>query len=270
MKRMGSMTNLNAILYLRDIRSGVDLIFCENSKISYPLHNHVSVFTIGMVLEGSIVLNTDCSSQIYRKNQIFTIPPYMPHGIKANNNYTLVSVCIQKDLLNSFNYDMCKTKSSISNLLISVLDSNRINQMQIDQLLSYLYSFGYDILTPGLGSIQPYIENLKQQLELHPESRFSLAEMAHTASTSKYHLIRCFKQAVGLTPHQFQLQNRIRKAQRLIYTVDSITEVALITGFCDQSHFIKQFKKYVGLTPTIYKRSCGVFNHESVLSLVQA
>lgn len=36
----------------------------------------------------------------------------------------------------------------------------------------------------------------------------------------------------------------------------SITEVALITGFCDQSHFIKHFEKQVGLTPTAYKASC--------------
>lgn len=81
-------------------------------------------------------------------------------------------------------------------------------------------------------------------------------EMAHSLYISKYHFIRRFKQIVGLTPHQFQIQNRVRKAQRMLNDIDSITEVALITGFCDQIHFIKQFEKYIELTPTVYKVSC--------------
>ncbi len=72
--------------------------------------------------------------------------------------------------------------------------------------------------------------------------------------TCKYRFIRSFKAEVELTPHQFQIQNRIRKAQRLIHEADTITEVALTTGFCDQSHFIKQFEKQVGLSP-LYSRA---------------
>ena len=72
-----------------------------------------------------------------------------------------------------------------------------------------------------------------------------------------HHFIRNFKQETGLTPHQFQLQNRIRKAQHLLSGSDTITEVAMTTGFCDQSHFIKQFEKIVGLTPSDYKLACN-------------
>ena len=89
--------------------------------------------------------------------------------------------------------------------------------------------------------------------------KLSIDEMAQSLYISKYHFIRSFKQAVGLTPHQFQIQNRIRKAQHMLSNADSITsmtEVALTTGFCDQSHFIKHFERYVGLTPAVYKISC--------------
>lgn len=92
-------------------------------------------------------------------------------------------------------------------------------------------------------------------MELHPESKLSIEEMAQKAFISKYHFIRSFKAEVGLTPHQFQVQNRIRKAQRLMHKAETITEVALTTGFCDQSHFIKQFEKQVGLPPLTYKMS---------------
>lgn len=107
------------------------------------------------------------------------------------------------------------------------------------------------------------VSGLKQRIERYPESKFSVEEMARAAFTSKYHFIRSFKKEVGLTPHQFQIQNRIRKAQRLLNRTETITEVALNTGFCDQSHFIKQFEKMVGLTPTAYKMSCDVFVPDS-------
>ena len=38
-----------------------------------------------------------------------------------------------------------------------------------------------------------------------------------------------------------------------MHNAETITEVALSTGFCDQSHFIKQFEKQVGLPPLTYK-----------------
>ena len=69
---------------------------------------------------------------------------------------------------------------------------------------------------------------------------------------SQYHFIRSFKKQIGLTPHQFKMQNRIRKAQRLLRENKAITEVALIMGFCDQSHFNKWFKRIVGITPSQY------------------
>ena len=139
-------------------------------------------------------------------------------------------------------------------LLMNVFNTERINQYQILQLLDCLNSF--TAYTDWHSENQnPFINNLKRQLELYPEAKFSIEEMAKNTFISKYHFIRSFKAEVGLTPHQFQLQNRIRKAQRLMHNVQTITEVALTTGFCDQSHFIKQFEKQVGLPPLTYKLS---------------
>jgi transcriptional regulator GlxA family with amidase domain len=70
----------------------------------------------------------------------------------------------------------------------------------------------------------------------------------------KITFIREFKRNIGLAPHHFQIQNRIRQAKHLLTQDDNvnITEVALATGFCDQSHFTKCFKRIVGLTPSQY------------------
>ena len=77
----------NNIHYIYNSNMGIELIFCENSTISYPTHNHVSVLTIGIVLDGSIVLAANNHTKVYEKNQTFAIYPYMPHSISAHNKF---------------------------------------------------------------------------------------------------------------------------------------------------------------------------------------
>ena len=66
-------------------------------------------------------------------------------------------------------------------------------------------------------------------------------------------MIRRFRKAFGLTPHQFQIQCRVRKAQKLLEEEKSISRVTYDTGFSDQSHLDRCFHKLVGLTPAQYR-----------------
>ncbi len=84
-------------------------------------------------------------------------------------------------------------------------------------------------------------ENLHENIKLQ-----SLAEIARL---SPFHLNRAFSAQVGLPPHEFQNQLRIEKAQNLIARKKSLAEIALETGFSDQSHFNRFFKRYTGVTP---------------------
>ncbi|MDE6220508.1 MAG: AraC family transcriptional regulator [Lachnospiraceae bacterium] len=251
----------SSIHYRRNANMGIEIIFCDSSTISYPAHNHVSVLTIGIVLDGSIVLTANNKALTYEKNQTFFICPYVPHCILAHSRYTLLSLCIDKNAVT--HYAAEKMQNNVIALLTSTLNTEEISQHQIVQLLHCLNtairSFSL-ISDANLCSIErnPWINDIKKQLELYPERDLSLDEMAKNAFVSKYHLIRSFQAEVGLTPHQFQLQNRIRKAQRLLHKTKTITEVALATGFCDQSHFIKQFEKQVGMTPRTYRLSSEI------------
>ena len=100
-----------------------------------------------------------------------------------------------------------------------------------------------------------YVNQIKQIILNAPEESFLIADMAHCVSVSPYHMIRQFKSVCGLTPHQFQIQCRVRKAQKLLEEGKSVTEAAYATGFCDQSHFDRCFRKIVRLTPSVYRQS---------------
>lgn len=219
-----------------------EVILCENSTISYPLHNHVSVYTVGLVLQGAFFLGIGNSSSICRPGRAFVIPPYRPHFIKAHSPYSLLSLCIAKQ-------EICQPPEFWQRLLADL----NLSSAQQRQLLNCLNSLNRIDYQPAAN---PAIYQAQKQLEKCPENTLHIEELAQAAYLSKYHFIRCFKRAVGLTPHQFQIQNRIRKGQQLLRKSESITKVALLTGFYDQSHFNRHFTKILGLTPSRYQQAC--------------
>lgn len=99
------------------------------------------------------------------------------------------------------------------------------------------------------------LDSLKQAISDAPERTFRITDMARRICISPYHMIRRFKADFGLTPHQFQIQCRVRKAQKLLEEGKSVVEAACDTGFCDQSHFDRCFYKIVRLTPSEYRQA---------------
>lgn len=99
------------------------------------------------------------------------------------------------------------------------------------------------------------LNQLKQRIQTAPEQTFSIEEMARYTGYSLFHMIRKFRSACGLTPHQFQIQCRVRKAQKLLEAGTSVADTASAAGFCDQSHFDRCFQKIVRLTPRGYQQS---------------
>lgn len=89
----------------------------------------------------------------------------------------------------------------------------------------------------------------------HADENVSLRTLARIAGLSPYHLCRVFRQTVGVTPHAYQAQIRIRRAKSLLRAGLSIAEAATAAGFYDQSHLTRHFKRILGLTPGRYVRS---------------
>lgn len=80
----------------------------------------------------------------------------------------------------------------------------------------------------------------------------SLGQLAEVAHISQYHLNRVFANEVGMPPHAFQTQMRVQRAKHLLLNGMPVVEVALQTGFFDQSHFTRHFRRIVGVAPSHY------------------
>ncbi|QWV94678.1 AraC family transcriptional regulator [Geomonas oryzisoli] len=93
------------------------------------------------------------------------------------------------------------------------------------------------------------VPDVKEYLERRADLNITLQELAVTFRCNPYHLLRTFKQAVGLPPHAFMLNARIERAKRLLLEGMTPASVAAETGFADQSHFHKTFRRLVAATP---------------------
>jgi len=116
---------------------------------------------------------------------------------------------------------------------------------------------GYSMLVTCVGADvkDGELVELKDSILDQPENLYLIEGMSRDTNISPFHLIRKFKKMYGLTPHQFQIQCKVRKAQKLLEEEKSICEVTYDAGFCDQSHMDRCFQKIVGLTPKEYREA---------------
>jgi AraC family transcriptional regulator len=94
-----------------------------------------------------------------------------------------------------------------------------------------------------------------EYLDAHMMQDISLEEMANLAGLSQSQFARLFKISTGMPPYKWSLDARIRRAQDLMLLgKDSISDIAIQTGFADQSHFTKTFRRATGATPKDWQR----------------
>jgi len=85
--------------------------------------------------------------------------------------------------------------------------------------------------------------------------RLTLEQMAQAADLTTFQLIGAFHRTLGLTPHTYLTQLRLRAALRQLDAGQPVAEAALASGFYDQSALNKHFKRTFGMTPLQYVRA---------------
>jgi AraC family transcriptional regulator len=86
----------------------------------------------------------------------------------------------------------------------------------------------------------------------------TVAQIAAAVGVHRVHLARTFRRHFGCTPGEFARFRRLEQSLALLLDKrSSLAEVALRSGFADQSHFSKAFARCLGLSPGEYRSSVG-------------
>ena len=244
--------------YYKYDKHKIEFAFLDNSNLSFDNHNHISIYAVGLILEGSVILKKNNAANAFTHDDLFIIPPYMVHSlVPCSDRYSIVTLCIGTEFLDTHDFkDGSALFSALADRLICDGVLNHLHVEAFSAALELVYGM-YCKLDYDYAEI---ISETKDFIEAQPEDNITLDALSQKIFVSKYYLIREFKKTIGLSPHRFQIQNRIRKAQQLLQNGSTVTETALAMGFYDQSHFIKYFKKIVGITPTEYMESLEVLD----------
>ncbi|NJO33175.1 MAG: helix-turn-helix transcriptional regulator [Rhodospirillales bacterium] len=99
------------------------------------------------------------------------------------------------------------------------------------------------------------ITDALNHIEAHASGPLELDVLANLVCMSKYHFLRVFRRVVGMTPYQYLLSVRMRRAaSRLAGTAEGVASIAFDSGFGDLSTFNHRFRDLFGMTPVAYRR----------------
>jgi transcriptional regulator GlxA family with amidase domain len=88
------------------------------------------------------------------------------------------------------------------------------------------------------------------------DSKLRWDEIAAAVGLDPFTFGRGFKLATGMTPHQYIIRCRLRRAMRLLAREElSLADVALEVGCSCQSHLTTLFRKHLGTTPGAFRVS---------------
>ncbi|MEI9937939.1 MAG: AraC family transcriptional regulator [Pseudomonadota bacterium] len=101
----------------------------------------------------------------------------------------------------------------------------------------------------------PAMSRVRARIHDEFTESLSLERLAKEVGLSKFHVARCFKEATGVAPHQYQKLLRLQSARRHIERGFCVREAAAASGFADEAHLSRSFRDWLGVSPGTWRRA---------------
>jgi AraC family transcriptional regulator len=94
------------------------------------------------------------------------------------------------------------------------------------------------------------LRQLVDYIEFNLAQNISLGDLAAVVGLSVSHFKVLFREATGLSPHQYLIRRRVERAKTLLGESElPISEIATHTGFAHQSHLARHMYRVLGVSP---------------------
>ncbi len=241
----------------------LELRYIENITQCEKMHLHEEL-TITALKEGSLNISFNDSSKILSPNKIAIINSNIIHNATLNSKsvkegYVLY---IAKNYLESLNLGISldyvflqDEKNSFINLC-EVLLAENISLLEKEELFIEFclstFSLKEEIEKVEKNFLSIKIKNYLDENFLED---IILEDISKEFNITVVHLIRVFKKEFGLAIHSYIINKKVHRAKELLNSKLPIIEVALQSGFFDQSHLNRSFKRVFQLTPKEFQKN---------------
>jgi len=251
----------------------LELIHAHYLNHKFPRHLHEE-YIIGIIVQGVEEINHRGTIYVAPAGSLILINPGEPHSNYSINGrgFTYRMFYPSVSLLKQINFDITGkagsplfsipviNQSDLFHLLLRLhikLGQTSSALEQESEFISVMAQLiarhgSTDIISLPVVSEHRYVKIAREYLEASYAENFSLRQLASVSGISPFHLLRTFRDEIGLPPFEYQNQLRISHAKKLLRGGWSIADAAVETGFVDQSHLTKHFKRVVGVTPGRY------------------
>jgi len=265
------------VIFYRDSGlKGIDLCRVENSGHCFPEHFHDDLYIISLITSGACYcLGSGENDAITGPGGVTLINPGQLHsGVPVDSGHLSYTICyITLEAMNSLARDLGMIGNATPEFTASILEDPLITALlenlfrtiissrdSLEKEALVLSAFHFIFSRYGrqdkpdanlkLGH-QPVIR-ARDLLSRELDRKLTLEEVSQSVGLSRFHFLRTFKRETGLSPHQYRTLKRLETAKALLGKGMPAAQVALETGFTDQSHFSNTFRRYLGATPKQY------------------
>jgi len=257
------------------------LVFYRGTRVSirYPWHWHDELHLCAYTAGSGHVGYRGVEERVEAGDLLFTPAGEMHHNWVAEGaGVSFRSVYIPLPVLRAAARqvlgrraappDFLETRSRHAGLVRSYLRMHRAMEHSATRLrregllIEFLRVLVTD--TPGRhraerpnGGERQAIRRAREYIHAHQAESIALADLSRVAALSPFHLHRVFARETGLPPHGYLIQVRVNRARELLRRGLAPADVALLTGFADQSHLTRHFRRRVGITPGRFRAETG-------------
>ncbi|KHD75299.1 AraC family transcriptional regulator [Actinoplanes utahensis] len=237
-----------------------EVLHARFEQHAYPMHAH-DTWTVLLVDDGAVRYDLDRHERGAFGDLVTVLPPRIPH-----NGTSARPGGFRKRVL------YLEENQLPVRLTGATIDTPAITDQPLHDTISRVHRLlrtpgetplAEDLLTLALARLRTHLGDtadrrppsraaavtLRDLLEEHIVDGLPLSTAAALLHFDPAHLVRSFRRAYGMTPHQYVVSRRVDVARRLILTGQPLRTVAAASGFHDQPHLNRHFKRILGVTP---------------------
>jgi AraC family transcriptional regulator len=242
-------------------------------NLSQPRHTH-ALASFSFVLRGSYLENYGAQQLARRASTIVIHPPQESHAIEYQGEpVQILSVRIDsarliylKERAVVFDSRTAHRSATIDwlghRLYQEFSRADSFSALALEGLIFEILAEGSRARNPPNERSARWLRRAEEFLHDNFATSFKFDDVARTAGVHPVHLARVFRKTHGCTIGEYMRRLRLAFAARQIVTTEvPLGEIAIASGFADQSHLTNTFKARFGFTPSEYRRlrkSCSL------------